>query len=71
MGYISIIANFPITKPHNGLERFTQAGYSSGLKARSINYIIIEILDDALNLVTSHGGLWQVTIEFAVEEAEV
>jgi hypothetical protein len=70
LGYSSIIANVPITKPHNGLERFTQAGYSFGLKERSINYIIIEVLDDALQPVTFHGGVWQVTLEFAVEEAE-
>ena len=52
------------------MERFTQAGYSFGLKERSINYIIIEILDDALQPATFHGGVWQVTLEVAVEEAE-
>ncbi len=26
LGYSSIIANVPFTKPHNGLERFSQAG---------------------------------------------
>ncbi len=36
LGYSSIIANVPITNPHNGLERFSQAGYSFGLKERSI-----------------------------------
>ena len=35
--YWFIIANLSITKPHNGLERFTHAGYSFGLKERSIN----------------------------------
>jgi hypothetical protein len=57
-GYSSIIANVPITKPHNGLERFTQTGYSFGLKERSINYIFTEILDDALQPVIFHGGVW-------------
>jgi hypothetical protein len=70
LGYSSIIANVPITKSHNGLERYTQAGYSFGLRERSINYIIIEILDDALEPVTFHGGVWQVTLEFTIEEAE-
>ncbi len=28
------------------------------------------MLDDALQPVTFHGGGWQVTLEFAVEEAE-
>jgi hypothetical protein len=27
LGYSSIIANVPITKPHTGLERFTQSGF--------------------------------------------
>ena len=48
LGYSCIIANISITKPHNGLERFTQAGYSFGFKERSINYNIVEVLDDAL-----------------------
>jgi hypothetical protein len=70
LGYSSIIANVPITKPHNGLERFSQSGFTFGLRERSIHYIVIEILDDALEPVTFHGGQWQVTLEFAVEEAE-
>ncbi len=69
LGYSSTIANVPITKPHSGLERFTQAGYSFVLEERSTNYIVIEILDDALQPVRFHGGVWQVTLEFAVEEA--
>ncbi len=70
MGYSSIIANIPITKPHNGLERFSQSGFMFGIRERSIHYIVIEILDDKLETVTFHGGEWQVTLEFAVEEAE-
>ena len=70
LGFSSIIANIPITKPHNGLERFSHSGFSFGLRERSIHYIIIEVLDDALQPVTFHGGGWQVTLEFAVEEAE-
>ena len=70
LGYSLIIANAPITKPHNGLERFSQTGFKFGLKERSINYILIEILDDAQEPVTFHGGVWQVTLEIAVEEAE-
>ncbi len=70
LGYSSIIANVPITKPHNGLERHTQVGYSFGLRERSIYYIVMKILDDALQPVIFHGGVWQVTLEFAVEEAE-
>ena len=31
LGYSSIITNVPITKPHNGLERFTQSSLSSVL----------------------------------------
>jgi hypothetical protein len=69
LGYSSIIANVPITKPHSGLERFTRSGFTFGLNDRSIHYIIIEILDDALEPVTFHGGEWQVTLEFGVEEA--
>jgi hypothetical protein len=70
LGYSSIIANVPITKPHNGLERFSQNGFTFGVRERSIHYIVIQILDDALEPVTFHGGDWQVTLEFAVEEAE-
>jgi hypothetical protein len=70
IGYSSIIANVPIVKPHNGLERLSQTGFAFGLKERSINYIIIEILDDAMEPVTFHWGVWQVTLEFTVEEAE-
>jgi hypothetical protein len=62
--------NIPITNPHNGLERFSQSGLSFGLRERSIHYIIIYVLDDALQPVTFHGGGWQVTLEFAVKEAE-
>ena len=69
IGYSSIIANVPITKPHNGVERFTQSGFAFGLNDQSIHYIIIEILDDALEPVTFHNGEWQVTLEFGVEEA--
>jgi hypothetical protein len=69
LGYSSIIANVPITKPHNGLERFTQSGFTFGLNDRSIHYVIIEILDDALEPVTFHDGEWQVTLEFGVEKA--
>ena len=70
LGYSSIIANVTITKPHNGLERFSQSGFTFGIRERSIHYIVIQILDDALEPVTFHGGQWQVTLEFAVEEAE-
>ena len=38
LGYSSIIANVPITKPHNGLERFTQSGFTFCLNDRSIHY---------------------------------
>jgi len=48
LGHSSIIANVPITKPHDGLERFTQSGFTFGLDDRSIHYIIIEILDHVL-----------------------
>jgi hypothetical protein len=70
LGFSSILANVPITKPHNGLERFSQSGFSFGLRERTIHYIIIEVLDDALQPVTFHGGGWQVTLEFDVEPAE-
>ena len=56
LGYSSIIANVPITKPNNGLERFNQSGFTFGLNDRSIYYITIEILDDALEPMTFHGG---------------
>jgi hypothetical protein len=62
MGYSSIIASVPITRPYNGLKIFSQTGFTFGLKERSINYIIIEILDDALQAVTFHGGVWQVNL---------
>ena len=55
LGYSSIIASVPITKWHNGLERFNQSGSTFGLNDRSIHYII-DILDDALEPVTFHGG---------------
>ena len=56
LGFSSILANVPITKPHNGLERFSQSGFSFGLRERSIHYIIIEVLDDALQPVTYTGA---------------
>jgi len=56
LGYSSIIANVPIIKPHTELERFTQSGFTFGLNDRSIHYTIIEILDDAPDPVTFHGG---------------
>jgi hypothetical protein len=56
LGYSFIIANVPITKPHNGLERFTQSGFTFGLNDISIHCIIIEIFDDTLEPVTFHGG---------------
>ena len=49
---------------------YSRSGFSFGLRERSIPYIIIEVLDDALQLVTFHDGGWQVTLEFAIEEAE-
>jgi len=68
LGYSSIIANVPITKPHNGLELLTQSGFTFDLNDRSIHYIIIEILDDAQEPVNFCGGEWHVTLEFGVEE---
>ena len=68
LGYSSIIANVPITKPHNGLERFTQSDFTFGLNDRSIYHIIIERLDAAPEPVTFHGGKWQVTLKFRVKE---
>jgi hypothetical protein len=70
LGYSSIIANVPVTKSHNGLKRFTQAGYSLGIRERFMNNIIIEILDDALEPATFHGGVWYVTLEFTIEKEE-
>jgi hypothetical protein len=67
--YSSINANVSITKPHNGLERFSQLGFTFGILERSIHYIVIEILDDTLEPVTFHGGNLQAALEFAVEEA--
>jgi hypothetical protein len=67
LGYSPIIANAPITKPHNGLERFSQSGFTFGIRERLIHYIAIEIFDDALEPATFHGGKCQVRIEFAVE----
>ena len=67
--YSSIITNVSTTKPHNGLKRFTQSGFTLGLNDRSIYYIIIEILDDAIEPVTFHGGNRYATIEIGVEEA--
>ena len=48
LGFSWIIVNIPITKPHSGLERLSQFGFSFGPRERSIHYIIIEVLDDAL-----------------------
>ncbi len=70
LGYNAIIANVPITKAHNALEQFSQTGFIFGIRKHSIQYIVIEILDDALEPVTFHGGKWQVTLELPVEEAE-
>ena len=70
LGYSNIICNVPITKAHNGLERFSQTGYSFAIRDRTITYIILEILDDQLKPVIFHGGNWQVTLEFSVASAE-
>jgi len=58
LGYSSILTNVPITKPRTGLERFNESGFTIGLNDRSIHYIIIEILDDALEPVAFHGEEW-------------
>jgi hypothetical protein len=49
---------------------FTQSGFTFGMSDRSIHYTIIEILDGTLEPVTFHGGEWQITLEFAIEEAD-
>jgi hypothetical protein len=38
------------------LERFSQPGFTFGSRERSLHYIVIEEPDDALELVTFHGG---------------
>jgi hypothetical protein len=70
MGYSAIIANVPITKPHNG----AGALLSVGLHVRHPGALhplrCYQILDDALEPVTFYNGQWQVTLDFAAEEAE-
>ncbi len=70
LGWPSTIANIPITKPHNGFERFYQSGFTVCIRERSFHYTVIEILDYALESVMVYGGGWQVKLDFAVEEAE-
>jgi hypothetical protein len=70
LGYSNILCNVPITKAHNGLERFSQNTDNFVIKDRVINYITIEILDDSLNIAKFHGGTWQVTLEFHVSPVE-
>ena len=70
LGFSNILARVPITKAHNGLEKFSQSGYSFGIWDRSIHYIVIEVLDESMQPVTFHGGSWSLTLEFSVSPAE-
>jgi hypothetical protein len=66
LGYSRILAKIPITRAHNGLERYSAPAFTFGIWDRHIKHIALDILDDDMNPVVFHGGMWSVTLEFDV-----
>lgn len=66
LGYSRILAKIPITRAHNGLERYSAPAFTFGIWDRHIKHIALEILDDDMNPVVFHGGMWSVTLEFDI-----
>jgi hypothetical protein len=64
------MAKIPITRSFNGVEKYSQSGFSFVIQDRSIDYIVISVLDEDLNPVEFHGGHWSVTIEFSILRAQ-
>jgi hypothetical protein len=70
LGFSHIMAKIPITRSFNGVEKYSQSGFSFVIQDRSIDYIVISVLDEDLIPVEFHGGHWSVTIEFSILRAQ-
>ena len=70
LGYSHIMAKIPITRSFNGVEKYSQSGFSFVIQDRSIDYIVISVLDEDLNPVEFYGGHWSITIEFSIMRAQ-
>ena len=70
LGFSHIMAKIPITRSFNGVEKYSQSGFSFVIQDRSIDYIVISVLDEDLIPVEFNGGHWSLTIEFSILRAE-
>lgn len=68
LGYSRILAKVPVTKAHNGLERYEAPLTTFGIWDRHISGLSIDILDDDMMPVVFHGGDWSITLEFDVAQ---
>ena len=66
LGYSRILAKVPVTKAHNGLERYEAPLTTFGIWDRHISHLAIDVLDEDMRPVTFHGGDWSITLEFDV-----
>lgn len=69
LGYSRILAKVPVTKAHNGLERYEAPLTTFGIWDRHITGLSIDILDEDMNPVVFHGGDWSITLEFDVAQS--
>jgi hypothetical protein len=70
LGFSHLMAKIPITRSFNGVEKYSQSGFSFVIQDRSIDYIVISVLDEDLLPVEFHGGHWSITIEFSILRAQ-
>ena len=70
LGYSNLLAKVPITRAHNGVEKYSQPGYAFAIQDRTVNYLLISVLDEDMQPVEFHGGHWSITVEFSVIPAE-
>ena len=66
LGFSCLMTKIPITRSFNGVENYSQSGFSFVNQDRSIDYIVISVLDKDLIPVKFHAGHWSITIEFSV-----
>lgn len=69
LGYSRILAKVPVTKAHNGLERYEAPLTTFGIWDRHITGLSIDILDEDMRPVVFHGGDWSITLEFDVSQS--
>ena len=65
-GYSYILAKVPITRAHNGLERYVSPEGTFGVWDRHFSHITVQVLDDRMRPIQFHGGSWSITLEFDV-----